>query len=38
MVGIKGQTKRNDSKKDLDILLNNFDHGTINVFVNNSTI
>ncbi|NLL30226.1 MAG: radical SAM protein [Clostridiales bacterium] len=36
MVGIKGQTKEMIAK-DLDILLNNFDHGTINVFVNNST-
>ncbi|MGG7176353.1 radical SAM protein [Clostridium paraputrificum] len=36
MVGIKGQT-RESIAKDIDILLKNFNHGTINVFVDNST-
>lgn len=36
MVGIKGQTKEMIDK-DMEIVLNNFDHATINVFVNNSS-
>ena len=36
MVGIKGQTK-DSIAKDMDILLKNFDHGTVNVYVDNST-
>lgn len=36
MVGIKGQTK-DMIKKDIEILLENFKYGTINVFVNNTT-
>ena len=36
MVGIKGQT-REMIDRDMDIVLNNFDHATINVFVNNSS-
>lgn len=36
MVGIKGQTKEMIDN-DMEIVLNNFDHATINVFVNNST-
>lgn len=36
MVGIKGQTKEMIDK-DMDIVLNNFDHVTINVFVNNTS-
>ncbi|MDO5780016.1 MAG: radical SAM protein [Clostridium sp.] len=36
MVGIKGQTKE-IIKKDIEILLENFKYGTINVFVNNTT-
>lgn len=36
MVGIEGQTKQMISR-DIEILLNNFEHATINVFVNNST-
>lgn len=36
MVGIKGQT-RDMIDKDMDIVLNNFDHATINVFVNNTS-
>ena len=36
MVGIKGQTKEMIDK-DMDIVLNNFDHATINVFVNNTS-
>lgn len=36
MVGIKGQTKEMIDK-DIDIVLNNFKHGTINVYVDNST-
>ncbi|MGL5751397.1 MAG: radical SAM protein [Paraclostridium sp.] len=36
MVGIKGQTKEM-IEKDMDIVLNNFDHATINVFVNNTS-
>lgn len=34
MVGIKGQSK-DMIDKDMEIVLNNFDHATINVFVNN---
>lgn len=36
MVGIKGQTKEMIDK-DIDIVINNFTHATINVFVNNSS-
>ncbi len=36
MVGIKGQTKEM-LENDIETLLKNFEHGTINVFVNNST-
>ena len=36
MVGIKGQTKEM-IRKDVEILLENFKYGTINVFVNNTT-
>lgn len=36
MVGIKGQTKEM-IERDMDIVLNNFDHATINVFVNNTS-
>ncbi|QGU96277.1 radical SAM protein [Clostridium bovifaecis] len=36
MVGIKGQTK-DMVKKDIDILLNHFDYGTINIFTENTT-
>ncbi|MEG1311806.1 MAG: radical SAM protein [Romboutsia sp.] len=36
MVGIKGQTKEMIDK-DIEIVLNNFNHATINVFVNNTT-
>ena len=36
MVGIKGQTKEM-IKKDIDIVLNNFDYGTINIFTENTT-
>ncbi|GAA0863700.1 radical SAM protein [Paraclostridium tenue] len=36
MVGIKGQSKEMIDK-DMDIVLNNFEHATINVFVNNTT-
>lgn len=36
MVGIKGQT-REMIKNDIALLLANFSHGTINLFVNNST-
>lgn len=36
MVGIKGQTKEM-IKKDMEIILNNFEHATVNVFVNNTT-
>lgn len=36
MVGIKGQTKEM-IRKDIEILLENFKYGTINVFVNNTT-
>lgn len=36
MVGIKGQTKEMIDK-DIDIVLNNFSHATINVYVNNTT-
>lgn len=35
MVGIKGQSKEMIDK-DMEIVLNNFDHATINIFVNNS--
>lgn len=36
MVGIKGQSKEMIDK-DIEIVLNNFDHATINVFVNNTS-
>lgn len=36
MVGIQGQTKEM-IRKDIDILLNNFAHGTINLYVDNTT-
>lgn len=36
MIGIKGQTKEMIDK-DIDIVINNFNHATINVFVNNSS-
>lgn len=36
MVGIKGQTKEMIDK-DIDIVINNFTHATINVFINNSS-
>ena len=36
MVGIKGQTTEMIDK-DMEIVLNNFDHATINVFVNNTS-
>lgn len=36
MIGIKGQTK-DMIDKDMEIVLNNFDHATINVFVNNTS-
>ncbi|WP_122639952.1 radical SAM protein [Romboutsia sp. Marseille-P6047] len=36
LVGIVGQTKEMIDK-DMEIILNNFEHATINVFVNNST-
>ncbi|MGL5694779.1 MAG: radical SAM protein [Peptostreptococcaceae bacterium] len=36
MIGIKGQTKEMIDN-DMEIVLNNFKHATINVFVNNST-
>ncbi len=36
MVGIKGQSKEMIDK-DMEIVLNNFDHATINVFVNNTS-
>ena len=36
MVGIKGQTK-DMIDKDMEIVLNNFDHATINVFINNTS-
>lgn len=36
MVGIQGQT-REMIRNDVDILLKNFSHGTINLFVNNTT-
>lgn len=36
MVGIKGQTK-DMVDRDMDIILNNFNHATVNVFNNNST-
>lgn len=36
MIGIKGQTKEMIDN-DIDIVINNFNHATINVFVNNSS-
>ena len=36
MVGIKGQTKEMIDK-DMKIVLNNFEHGTINVFTPNTS-
>ncbi|MBB6714706.1 radical SAM protein [Clostridium gasigenes] len=36
MVGIKGQTKE-QIKKDIEIVLNNFKYATINVFIENTT-
>jgi hypothetical protein len=36
MVGIKGQTK-DMIDKDMEIVLNNFNHATINVFINNTS-
>lgn len=36
MVGIKGQTKE-IIDRDMDIVLNNFEHATINVFINNTS-
>lgn len=36
MVGIKGQTKQS-IKNDIEILLNNFEYGCVNVYTNNST-
>lgn len=36
LVGIKGQTKEM-IKKDIEILQNNFEHGCINIYVENST-
>jgi len=36
MVGIKGQTKEM-IKKDMDIVLNNFEYATINIFTENTT-
>lgn len=36
MFGIKGQTKE-IIKKDVEILKNNFDYGTINIYTNNTT-
>lgn len=36
LFGIKGQTKEM-IKKDIEIVLNNFDHATINIFIENST-
>ena len=36
LVGIKGQTKEMIDN-DMDIVLNNFNHATINIFVNNTT-
>lgn len=36
LIGIKGQTKEM-VKKDIDILLNHFDYGTINIFTENTT-
>lgn len=37
MVGIQGQTK-DMIKKDIDIVLNQFDHATVNVYCENTTI
>ena len=36
LIGVKGQTKEM-IKKDIDIVLKNFDYATLNVFVNNTT-
>lgn len=36
LVGIKGQTKEM-VKRDIDIVLNHFDYGTVNIFTENST-
>ncbi|HJG97186.1 MAG TPA: radical SAM protein, partial [Romboutsia timonensis] len=36
MVGIKGQTKEMIDR-DMDIVLNNFDHATINIFIDNTS-
>ena len=36
MVGIKGQSKEM-IQKDINIVLNNFDYGTINIFTENTT-
>ena len=36
LIGIKGQTKEM-IKRDIDIVLKNFDYATLNVFVNNTT-
>ena len=36
MVGIKGQSKEM-IQKDIEIVLNNFDYGTINIFTENTT-
>lgn len=36
MVGIKGQTKEMIDR-DMDIVLNNFEHATINIFINNTS-
>lgn len=36
MVGIKGQTKES-IKRDIDIVINNFDYAAINIYIENST-
>lgn len=36
MIGIQGQT-RDMIRQDIDILLNNFSHGTVNLFIDNTT-
>jgi len=36
MIGIKGQSKEM-IKKDIDIVLNHFDYGTVNIFTENTT-
>lgn len=36
LVGVKGQTKEM-IKKDIDIVLNNFEYGTVNIFTENTT-